>query len=362
MVTSVALHRFVPEGPFEDGLGSREDPFGAGRATWPHRRWTGPEQPIAFPAAELVASWIARTPPGSWLEVELQARTEAGTLTRWYCLGRWAEHDGDVHRTSLPGQGDGDADVAVDTLVARRPLTAFRARLTLYGTGARVELLNVMASTAMEQHPRASEPTTSRSLDVPRFSQKAHTGHFPQWDGGGENWCSPTSVAMVMAYWGTGPKPDELDWVPPGDPCPLVDHAAAGMYDHSYQGTGNWPFSLAYAGRFGLTGCVTRLRSLTELERFIDAGIPVITSQSFKDHELPGAGYGTSGHLLVVSGFTPSGDVIVNDPAAPRDSDVRRVYPRAAFDNVWRRSSGSGGIVYVIHPPEIDLPSSDGNW
>jgi hypothetical protein len=68
---------------------------------------------------------------------------------------------------------------------------------------------------------------------------------------------------------------------------------------------------------------------------------------------------------MVVVGFTADGDVIANDPAAPDDSSVRRVYPRAAFENVWlRRTSGggSGGVVYVLHPPDVPLPPSDGNW
>jgi hypothetical protein len=104
---------------------------------------------------------------------------------------------------------------------------------------------------------------------------------------------------------------------------------------------------------------VTRLRSLAELESFVAAGIPVITSQSFREHELPGAGYSTTGHIMVVAGFTAQGDVIANDPAT---EGVRRIYPRAAFENVWLRAAGSGGIVYVLHPPEVPLPESDGNW
>jgi hypothetical protein len=134
------------------------------------------------------------------------------------------------------------------------------------------------------------------------------------------------------------------------------------MYDHGYQGTGNWPFGVAYAGRYGLEGFVTRLRSLGELERFIHAGIPVITSQAFKEHELPGSGYSTGGHIMVVSGFTPEGDVIANDPAAPTDAGVRRVYPRAAFENVWLGGTSSGGIAHVVHPPDISLPDTEGNW
>lgn len=65
---------------------------------------------------------------------------------------------------------------------------------------------------------------------------------------------------------------------------------------------------------------------------------------------------------MVVIGFTADGDVIANDPAAPDDATVRRVYPRAAFENVWLRKSGSGGIVHIVHPPGTVLPPSDGNW
>src|SRR5256886_9727826 len=50
----------------------------------------------------------------------------------------------------------------------------------------------------------------------------------------------------------------------------------------------------------GLSGHITRLHSLAELEQYIKAGIPVVTSQSFRADELDGAGYGTSGHLMVI--------------------------------------------------------------
>ncbi|MCA2222438.1 C39 family peptidase [Nonomuraea aurantiaca] len=328
----------------------------------PLSSWTGPEHPIGFTATQLVPSWTARTPPGTWIEVELQVRLATGELSKWYVMGRWAEHD--EIRTSLPGQGDEDGDVAVDTFVARRPVTAYRVRVTPHGAGARVDCLGVMASALPQRPPVPSLPGTAGAVElvVPRHSQYTHTGHHPELDGGGANWCSPASVAMVLGFWGRGPDPEELAWVVAGDPSPVVDHAARGTFDHSYQGTGNWPFNVAYAGRFGLAGFVTRLRSAAELDLFVRAGIPVIVSLSFKAHELPGSGYSSGGHIMVVTGFTAGGDVIVNDPAAPSDADVRRVYPRAAFENVWLRSSGSGGIVYVLHPPERSLPPSDGNW
>ena len=39
-------------------------------------------------------------------------------------------------------------------------------------------------------------------------------------------------------------------------------------------------------------------------------------------------------------------DVVVNDPAAPRNRGVRRVYKRSEFENAWIPKSG--GLVYVI--------------
>jgi hypothetical protein len=66
-----------------------------------------------------------------------------------------------------------------------------------------------------------------------------------------------------------------------------------------------------------MNAVVTRLSSLTDLETLIRAGIPAITSQSFVKEELTGAGYGTAGHLMAVTGFTAEGDVIAHDPASP---------------------------------------------
>lgn len=364
-LSRVVLHRWTSVDPREIGSAEYHDPFDGTTRTWEYTRWTSEERTIGFPATELVPSWAASTPPGTWLEVGLQARTASGALTKWYVMGRWAEDDTDVHRTSLPGQGDSDGDVAVDTYVATGAVAAYRLRFTLYGSGAKVHRAGVMASAVPSRTTVPVSPSGKNGgveLDVPRRSQRVHAGHFPQWDGGGDNWCSPASMTMVLDYWRRGPRQADLSWVTPGDPCPAVDHAARDMYDHSYQGTGNWPFGVAYAGRYGMEGFVTRLRSLTELERLVHAGIPVLTSQSFREHELPGSGYSTGGHIMVVVGFTASGDVIANDPAAPDDHSVRRVYPRAAFENVWLRGSGSGGIVHVVHPPDISLPPSDGNW
>ena len=125
-------------------------------------------------------------------------------------------------------------------------------------------------------------------------------------------------------------------------------------------------FNAAYAASYALDAHVTRLHSLDELESYIKRGIPVVTSQSFQASELTGANYSTSGHLMVVVGFTKTGDVVVNDPASRTDAAVRNVYQRHQFETVWLRTErplpsggtggGSGGVVYIITPHGMPLP------
>jgi hypothetical protein len=161
---------------------------------------------------------------------------------------------------------------------------------------------------------------------------------------------------MVVEFWERGPSTDDLNWIEPRYADPSVDFAARSTYDAAYRGTGNWSFNAAYAGRFGLDAFVTQLRSLAEAERFIRAGIPLVASIASGPGELDGFLFsgGTRGHLVVIVGFDAAGRPIVNDPAAWTNASVRRVYDRAQFERVWLR--GSGGTVYVIHPPEVGLP------
>jgi hypothetical protein len=355
------------------GSRSYTDPFAATPTPTPYDEgsWTSPRVRTAFGLTELVASWNARTPGGSWIETSVQGVAEDGSTSKWYVLGRWADDDTAFHPTSLGGQRDDLATVSVDTLVTRNAHTfdSYRINVALLRPAGStvspsVDLVGAMASAVPDTGtPPVAPPTTMTRtlvLDVPTYSQENHIGDYPQWDNGGEAWCSPTSTSMVVAYWHRGPSPAEYAWVTtdhPGHTDPWVDHAARHTFDYAYDGAGNWPFNTAYAGRFGLEGFVTRLRDLDEAEQFIKAGIPVVTSVSFAKGELDGAGYGTNGHLMTIVGFTRAGDVVVNDPASHlvrSDDQVRTTYPRQQFSNAW--IGHTGGIAYVVHPESVRLP------
>ncbi|MFF9328482.1 peptidase C39 family protein [Streptomyces sp. NPDC014776] len=348
------------------------DPHTGTTARWEYATWTSPVHRLSVPATEVIASWNARTPAGTWLQTELQGTYTDGTATPWYVMGRWAAGDQDIKRTSVDGQSDGRSSIwtdtfAIDDAASGLRLASYRLRLTLYrrpGLTATptVWRIGAMGSDVPDRFTvPASTPGVTRELAVPRYSQEIHKGQYPEYDNGGEAWCSPTSSQMIIEYWGGRLTPEQLAWVDPSYADPQVCHAARYTYDHQYGGCGNWPFNAAYAATFPhLQGVVTRLASLTELETLIAAGIPAITSQSFLKTELTGAGYGTSGHLMTVIGFTADGDVIANDPASPSDAAVRRVYLRREFENIWLRTkrynasgkvvSGTGGVCYLYFP------------
>ena len=348
------------------------DPHTGRTATWEYGTWTAPLHTLAVPATEVIASWNAHTPAGTWIQVDLLGTYSDGTDSPWYVMGRWAAGDQDIRRTSVDDQGDGKSAIWTDTFAIDTPagglrLASYRLRLTLYrtpGTKATptVWRLGAMGSDIPDRFTvPASAPGPAEELAVPRYSQEIHAGQYPEYDNGGEAWCSPTSSQMIIEYWGGRLSPEQLAWVDPSYADPQVCHAARFTYDHQYDGCGNWPFNAAYAATFkGLQAVVTRLGSLTDLETLIAAGIPAITSQSFLKEELTGAGYGTAGHLMTVIGFTADGDVIANDPASPGDEAVRRVYKRREWENIWLRTkrynaagkvvSGSGGVCYLFFP------------
>ncbi|WP_169735726.1 C39 family peptidase [Intrasporangium oryzae] len=356
---------------------------GAPEMAYLGRRWESPVVSSAFAATELIPSWNARTPAGSWLLVEARVGGADG-WTPWVVMARWTEGDpegdGSITRTTVPDQKHEVGHVATDSFVASalHPFTQWQLRLTGFvparegdagsAPGWPEVTLVAAAVSAMEIEP--GEPTSRPALPggceiaVPPLSQRRHVDTFPEWDNGGQSWCSPTSTTMLLAHWGVAPDADESAWVG-HDIDPAVVHAVRRVFDRDYGAAGNWAFNTAYAGTRGLRAYVTRLRDLTEAEAFVAAGVPLVVSVSFTADELDGAGYDTRGHLLTIIGFTEDGDVVSNDPNSHQiasNEQVRAVFRRDQFERVWL--GRDGGLAYVMHPRDVPLPPAplEANW
>jgi hypothetical protein len=290
-------------------------------------------QPIKVAAFdELVPSWNSTTPGAGSVTVEVRAQT--GTAwTRWFSFGTWSSAEGGA---SLNGQKDAAGQILTDTLRLSAKATTYQYRVTLRGAGTSVRLLAFNTSDRARQAAGVGQASNraawGKVTDVPQRSQMV----FAE----GAGWCSPTSTSMILAHYGVNVA---------------VPTAAKGMFDRVYEGTGNWPFNIAYAGEQGMRAFITRLPSLAAAEKYTGAGLPLAVSLGWKAGELPGAPLASSdGHLMVLLGFDAKGNPVMNDPAAPTDAGVRRTYPRAAFEKLWL--THSGGLSYVIAPQGTALP------
>jgi hypothetical protein len=296
-----------------------------------------------LPWDEAIVSWNVQPAGGAKLKVE--ARAIYGDLpTKWYVLGDWS-HDGP--RASLDWQKDEDGSVKTDTLSMRRKGGLLQLRLTGDSPNpkARVTFLGVCFSESDASYAPESEANRAwgRALSVFKRCQNDYPG------GGGL--CSPTSLSMMLTHWSKELGRAEMDQD--------VPQVQSGVWDQVYNGAGNWPFNTAYAGSFpGMRAYVARFAKVAELEVWTSAGFPVICSVSYQ--LLRGKPLDRStenGHLVLLLGFTASGDPVFNDPAS---RETPKVYPRKAFEAAWNYSHRT---VYLAYPEGAAVPASpEGRW
>ena len=309
-----------------------------------------PVIPAGMDWNQLVVSWNAAAPAGTFLKVEARALSQ-GNPTRFYSLGWWSPDNLAFPRASQGAQKDADGEVKVDTLALNHLADAVQVRLTLGGLHHDTPALKLLGlsfcNTAIT--PTVLPPHRAawgKIIPTPERSQQSYAG--------GSGWCSPTSVSMALARWGTVAQ--RADW---NLDAPAV---AAGVYDHGfYHPTGNWPFNTAFAGSLtGMRAYVTRLSDISELEDWIAAGIPVMISARW-DLLQDGRPLDLNGHLTICRGFTENGDLVINDPWTDlKVESVRHIYKR---ENVRRAWATSHNTVYLIYPENAEPPADRfGHW
>jgi hypothetical protein len=256
----------------------------------------------------------------------------------WYDLGTWGEAPQGEPGPARDGLGVVDVDVfrserlfdAVELRFHLRPAhdgdkpRVQRATLCVSNTTGNAELATRGARSAEPPEPALWQ----RRLDVPFRSQRtedpAIAGRI----------CSPTSVSMVLAWYGIERPTAEV---------------AARAYDAQHDIYGGWARAVQAAFEQGLPGYVTRFSAWDGVRREIAAGRPVIVSLRAREGELAGAPYeSTGGHLVVITGFDERGDVHVNDPATADPAKGVVTYSREDMERVWL---DRGGVAYVLLPP-----------
>lgn len=311
---------------------------------------TSPEIRSRIAWNELIVSWNAAAPAGTYLKIEARA-FQPDHATKFFSWGRWSADDLAFPRSSETRQKDVDGDVRADTLGLNQVAEGVQIRITLGGTNGHLPSLKFLglAFCNTQIKPEALPPNRAawgKVIPVVERSQQPYRG--------GNGWCSPTSLSMVLALWGGVSQ--RADW---NLDAPEV---AAGVADHGFKfPTGNWSYNTAFAGSLdGMRAYVTRFCDISELEDWIAAGIPVIISARY-DLLQDGRADDFSGHLTVCRGFTENGDLVVNDPWSDLKTEhVRHVYKR---ENVRRAWATSHETVYLVYPEGTQVPRDRfGHW
>jgi len=157
---------------------------------------------------------------------------------------------------------------------------------------------------------------------------------------------------MVLAYYGVKVSPNEAAWA---------------VRDYGKPMFGNWPFNTAFMASHGLVSYVDYLTPVeggdpwhaVKLE--ILKGHPVVISVRYRRPGNSGSSYpavegvpigSTAGHLIVVRGFTWRDGVeyvIINDPAASVNGQVRREYRADQLAAAWHKK-----VAYVTFRAAAD--------
>ena len=307
--------------------------------------FTSREFVARIPWDELIVSWNADMPKDSYLRVEARAMYP-DRATKFYVMSLWSSDPAKYPRESVKRQKDADGNVDTDTLTLNRLAERFQIRLTMGGDAPELPKLRFLGAHLLDNTAKPAPLAPNRrawgkTLSVPELSQMAYEG--------GEVWCSPTIVSMMLAFWaGKLHRPDLARDVP---------EVAKGVHDRVWGGTGNWVLNTAYAGSFpGMRAYVTRMSDVAELEDWVAHGMPVGLSLCY--NRLRGKSRTPSGHLVVCAGFTKDGDPVINDPGTSKN--VRKVFSRANLIDAWEYSKNAAYIIL----PEKAAPPNDrfGHW
>jgi hypothetical protein len=272
------------------------------------------------PAVHLLPAFAPLTPVSPAFRFEVSARVD-GAWSPWVATVTLGRADFEPLPTAA-----GPLAAELDELMVTRPPEAVRLRVRCRGVVPDVWLVSLSAASEPGQD-FGVPPGAGAAVSVPPLSQVGEDPAIAL------RICSPTSVAMVLRYWG---RPATAAAV------------AADAFHADTDRYGIWPAAVRAAARQGVAGYLLRFPDWTAAAWCLSRSIPIIASIQYASGELRGAPMeATTGHLIVLTGYE-DGVVLANDPAAPTTVTVPRRYRRADLTRAWL---GRRGIGYVLFDP-----------
>ncbi len=337
------VHRLVTHVFPKPGLGTMP----AAATTNPEKHDSQPATFISpvvctlFPFNDLLPSWNIDVPIGAGFYVEIRVGREGGDFwTPFYYLGGWGKFTAPRHRTLK----DSNGQINIDYFQSSNAFDRIQYRVTFFANDPN-------EPPTLRRFSLAYSNTLNDPRVAERFREVVDPGPKGKWvrrlpvPFRSQNWesdelrplvCSPTSLAMVLEYWGAK--------VPTVDVCRTV-------YDPEYHLYGNWWRAIQGAWTYGVPGDLERFGHWNAVKRRIAEGRPIVASTRADKGDLRHApNYASSeGHLLVIAGFDPDGSVLINDPAMRTPERGLCKYHPDDVEKIW---FDHGGVGYVLSPPE----------
>lgn len=219
--------------------------------------------------------------------------------------------------------GDDYGKVSIDTLINKDINNNYIILRAVFNPGKNIKLKNITITSVRENSSLSFDESKliNKTLAVTPISQL----DIPNI---GNIICSPTSVTMVLDYYGYQFSPEDV--------AKKVKDVSANIY-------GNWTFNASYPGSFSdLISYVEYIDNFDKVVDYIKNDIPVIFSiKTTAITDLTGAimSY-PSGHLVVLIGFEKidgSWYGIFNDPAEYSADKVLRKYSLEQVLTAWRQ-------------------------
>jgi len=167
---------------------------------------------------------------------------------------------------------------------------------------------------------------------VPLYRQGGPDQHSPN----GQSWrpqayCGPTSFQMVMSYYGINKSRDYWGLTVPGTTQQVRSGSRGQMY--VYNAGAVYPPMVAMAKAHGMSKSQIRNNlTIAGLKELVAQGRPQIVRIDGTIRYSDGYSRTTPGHVIVVTGVTAAGNVIVQDPATARRHEITG----ASFRQIWR--------------------------
>lgn len=274
---------------------------------------------------EITPSWNSNTREGSFVELFIKIRIE-NKWTDYISYGSWSTDGNNVGIKEH--YSDEYIRVTEDRIFVKsgRLGDGVQIKVQLRGENPKLKLIAFSTDGGEDEE---LEGNYLRILEsVPLISQLS-SGHKDA-----RVICSPTSLTMVLKHHGK-----DVD----------LNQVTRGTLDSGNQAYGNWPQNVAFAGEQGMRAYTKKCKSINAVKNLIAKGIPVVASVCMKEKEMLDGAISAfpSGHLMVVVGFHVKDGVeyiVVNDPAANSDEEVRKYYRLDQWVSVWRH------YIYNITP------------